>query len=359
MWLTLFFFPPPLPPVPSLPPDPQRSHHAQAVFDFTPHHPSQLRFLRGDVIELIDCSDSVRWRGRCHGRVGYFPPEYVQPIYHCQWPDLVSNKRTAIPSGSPTSHPERHSRCSPALHSPVNFLEQTTELPPNDPFPKLIPPNAPLWCRPLNQPLLQAHLIIWSWRLHFLLRSRHGPLHCGELSHIFKVIHTPSYNHLLQLTISFRKVTHINTKLRGKVCGPWKLLKEGQACSLAHLLQYFAILFTRSWTESHCECEHLEDTDTADSSVTELVCVCGGGVCTDVKLQSLHTYMHVVWRWGSEKCVDCVDCICVRVYMCVRVCVWACSVDQWKELLCYSVTVRRTLPRHRFVNTKKEEKRAA
>lgn len=140
MWLTLLSFPPPLPPVPSLPPDPQRSHHAQAVFDFTPHHPSQLRFLRGDVIELIDCSDSVRWRGRCHGRVGYFPPEYVQPIYHCQWPDFVSNKRTAIPSGSPTSHPERHSRCSPALHSPVNFLEQTTELPPNDPFPKLTPP---------------------------------------------------------------------------------------------------------------------------------------------------------------------------------------------------------------------------
>lgn len=338
MWLTLFFFPPPLPPVPSLPPDPQRSHHAQAVFDFTPHHPSQLRFLRGDVIELIDCSDSVRWRGRCHGRVGYFPPEYVQPIYHCQWPDLVSNKRTAIPSGSPTSHPERHSRCSPALHSPVNFLEQTTELPPNDPFPKLIPPNAPLWCRPLNQPLLQAHLIIWSWRLHFLLRSRHGPLHCGELSHIFKVIHTPSYNHLLQLTISFRKVTHINTKLRGKVCGPWKLLKEGQACSLAHLLQYFAILFTRSWTESHCECEHLEDTDTADSSVTELVCVCvGGGVCTGVKLQSLHTYMHVVWRWGSEKCVDCVDCICVRVYMCVCVCVF--ERAQWTSERSYCVTV--------------------
>ncbi|XP_029945679.1 GRB2 related adaptor protein a [Salarias fasciatus] len=62
----------------------RRPHHAHALFDFTPHHPSQLRFLRGDVIELIDCSDSLRWRGRCHGRVGCFPPEYVQPIYQCQ-----------------------------------------------------------------------------------------------------------------------------------------------------------------------------------------------------------------------------------------------------------------------------------
>lgn len=85
---------PPCPPSllfhPSFPLSPsplQRPHHAHALFDFTGHHPSQLRFLRGDVIELIDCSDSQRWRGRCHGRIGSFPPEYVQPIYQ-QWPDM-------------------------------------------------------------------------------------------------------------------------------------------------------------------------------------------------------------------------------------------------------------------------------
>ncbi|XP_031675849.1 GRB2-related adapter protein-like [Oncorhynchus kisutch] len=59
----------------------QHPHHAHALFDFTPHHPSQLRFLRGDFIDLLDCSDSLRWRGRCHGRVGFFPPEYVQAVY--------------------------------------------------------------------------------------------------------------------------------------------------------------------------------------------------------------------------------------------------------------------------------------
>uniref|UniRef100_A0AAY5L9E5 GRB2-related adaptor protein a n=1 Tax=Esox lucius TaxID=8010 RepID=A0AAY5L9E5_ESOLU len=58
----------------------KRPLHAKAVYDFTPNHPSQLRFLRGDYIDLLDCSDSLRWTGRCHGRVGFFPPEYVQPM---------------------------------------------------------------------------------------------------------------------------------------------------------------------------------------------------------------------------------------------------------------------------------------
>ncbi|XP_056618316.1 GRB2 related adaptor protein b isoform X2 [Triplophysa dalaica] len=59
-----------------------RPRHAHALFDFTPHHPTHLRFLRGDVIDLLDCSDAQCWRGRCRGRVGVFPPEYVQPIYN-------------------------------------------------------------------------------------------------------------------------------------------------------------------------------------------------------------------------------------------------------------------------------------
>ncbi|XP_064171307.1 GRB2-related adapter protein-like isoform X3 [Anguilla rostrata] len=61
---------------------PGKAHHGYALFDFKPQHPSQLHFHRGDVIDFLDCSDSQRWKGRCHGRVGFFPPEYVQPIYH-------------------------------------------------------------------------------------------------------------------------------------------------------------------------------------------------------------------------------------------------------------------------------------
>ncbi|XP_016105296.1 GRB2-related adapter protein-like isoform X2 [Sinocyclocheilus grahami] len=59
-----------------------RPRHAHALFDFTSNHATHLRFLRGDVIDLLDCSDAQCWRGRCRGRVGIFPPEYVKPIYH-------------------------------------------------------------------------------------------------------------------------------------------------------------------------------------------------------------------------------------------------------------------------------------
>ncbi|XP_076865252.1 GRB2 related adaptor protein a [Brachyhypopomus gauderio] len=59
----------------------RRPHHARALQDFTTQHNSQLAFLQGDVIDLLDCSDSEYWKGRCHGRVGCFPREYVQVIY--------------------------------------------------------------------------------------------------------------------------------------------------------------------------------------------------------------------------------------------------------------------------------------
>ncbi|KPP80154.1 GRB2-related adapter protein-like [Scleropages formosus] len=58
-----------------------KPRHAHALHDFNDPHVSHFHFLRGDVIDLLDCSDSQRWKGRCHGRVGYFPPEYVYPIY--------------------------------------------------------------------------------------------------------------------------------------------------------------------------------------------------------------------------------------------------------------------------------------
>uniref|UniRef100_A0A4W6FZA0 GRB2 related adaptor protein a n=1 Tax=Lates calcarifer TaxID=8187 RepID=A0A4W6FZA0_LATCA len=55
---------------------------AHALCDYTPPQTAHLHFLRGDIIDLLDCSGSLTWRGRCRGRVGIFPPEYVQPLYH-------------------------------------------------------------------------------------------------------------------------------------------------------------------------------------------------------------------------------------------------------------------------------------
>ncbi|XP_071361631.1 GRB2-related adapter protein-like [Trachinotus anak] len=55
---------------------------AHALCDYTPPQTAHLHFLRGDIIDLLDCSGSLTWRGRCRGRVGVFPPEYVQLLYH-------------------------------------------------------------------------------------------------------------------------------------------------------------------------------------------------------------------------------------------------------------------------------------
>ncbi|XP_077380561.1 GRB2-related adapter protein-like [Festucalex cinctus] len=55
---------------------------AHALCDYAPPHTAHLHFLRGDLIDLLDCSGSRCWRGRCRGRVGVFPPQYVQPLYH-------------------------------------------------------------------------------------------------------------------------------------------------------------------------------------------------------------------------------------------------------------------------------------
>ncbi|XP_067355235.1 GRB2-related adapter protein-like isoform X2 [Channa argus] len=60
----------------------RRPRLAHALCDYTPPQTSHLHFLRGDIIDLLDCSGSLTWRGRCRGRVGIFPPEYVQPLYH-------------------------------------------------------------------------------------------------------------------------------------------------------------------------------------------------------------------------------------------------------------------------------------
>ncbi|XP_019125304.2 GRB2-related adapter protein [Larimichthys crocea] len=55
---------------------------AHALCDYTPPQTAHLHFLHGDIINLLDCSSSLTWRGSCRGRVGVFPPEYVQLLYH-------------------------------------------------------------------------------------------------------------------------------------------------------------------------------------------------------------------------------------------------------------------------------------
>ncbi|KAK1802719.1 hypothetical protein P4O66_021251, partial [Electrophorus voltai] len=53
-----------------------RPQHAHTHLDLTPPHVSQLQFLRGDVIELLDRSGAMCWSGRHCWRVGVFPPVF-------------------------------------------------------------------------------------------------------------------------------------------------------------------------------------------------------------------------------------------------------------------------------------------
>ncbi|NWW30028.1 GRAP protein, partial [Panurus biarmicus] len=59
----------------------KRPRFVQAQFDFSAQEGSQLPFLRGDIIEVLDCPDPNWWQGKIYGRVGLFPRSYVHPIH--------------------------------------------------------------------------------------------------------------------------------------------------------------------------------------------------------------------------------------------------------------------------------------
>ncbi|NXK93798.1 GRAP protein, partial [Formicarius rufipectus] len=59
-----------------------RPRFVQAQFDFSAGEGSQLPFLRGDIIEVLDCPNPNWWQGKIYGRVGFFPRNYVHPIHN-------------------------------------------------------------------------------------------------------------------------------------------------------------------------------------------------------------------------------------------------------------------------------------
>ncbi|KAL2101389.1 hypothetical protein ACEWY4_003150 [Coilia grayii] len=52
----------------------------KAIYDFTAEEDDELGFKAGDVIEVLDCTDSLWYRGRLRGRVGLFPANYTFPL---------------------------------------------------------------------------------------------------------------------------------------------------------------------------------------------------------------------------------------------------------------------------------------
>lgn len=47
------------------------------LYNFKARHPDELDLTAGFKVTVIDTTDPDWWRGKCLGRVGYFPSKYV------------------------------------------------------------------------------------------------------------------------------------------------------------------------------------------------------------------------------------------------------------------------------------------
>ena len=55
-----------------------KKHFATAQYNFEPQENGELKFRKGDLIEITDKSDVNWWRGIVHGETGIFPASYVK-----------------------------------------------------------------------------------------------------------------------------------------------------------------------------------------------------------------------------------------------------------------------------------------
>ncbi|XP_047669837.1 GRB2-related adapter protein 2b isoform X4 [Tachysurus fulvidraco] len=62
-------------------PPPQASLlKVKALYDFIAEEQDELNFSAGDIIEVVDQTESFWWVGRVRGRTGLFPTNYITPL---------------------------------------------------------------------------------------------------------------------------------------------------------------------------------------------------------------------------------------------------------------------------------------
>ncbi|XP_077936009.1 GRB2-related adapter protein 2b [Gasterosteus aculeatus] len=69
---------PPAPPTPTH--GPPTARQVRALYCFAAEEKDELEFGAGDVIEVVEWSDPVWWRGRLGRRTGLFPSNYTEPL---------------------------------------------------------------------------------------------------------------------------------------------------------------------------------------------------------------------------------------------------------------------------------------
>ncbi|XP_061905431.1 GRB2-related adaptor protein 2-like [Entelurus aequoreus] len=57
-----------------------RPSQVKAMYDFTAEEDDELGFCAGDIIEVVDSSDTSWWRGRLRDKSGLFPANYTKHL---------------------------------------------------------------------------------------------------------------------------------------------------------------------------------------------------------------------------------------------------------------------------------------
>ncbi|XP_060774801.1 GRB2-related adapter protein 2b [Neoarius graeffei] len=71
---------PPPRPAETLPPAKAPLMKVTALYDFIAEEQDELNFSAGDIIDVLDQSESFWWMGRLRGKTGLFPTNYITPL---------------------------------------------------------------------------------------------------------------------------------------------------------------------------------------------------------------------------------------------------------------------------------------
>ncbi len=66
-----------LPPPPPGPPPAKKKVQVKALYDHVAEADDELTFNVGQLIEVVATSDDGWWKGKCNGKEGLFPVNYV------------------------------------------------------------------------------------------------------------------------------------------------------------------------------------------------------------------------------------------------------------------------------------------
>lgn len=96
----------------TIPPAPKRQARALWDYNLTNEEPEDLIFEKGAIIEVLKENNEDWWTGKCNGRTGIFPSNYVEILQHPlpTWstiPPATATKARPPPESAPkyTSHP--------------------------------------------------------------------------------------------------------------------------------------------------------------------------------------------------------------------------------------------------------------